>query len=93
MEKLITWPKIEVGSFVYKQKLNCYNETGYASASKQGYCVICPEHLMGRSGNDIASPVYKLLETTIIDNPLFVDIITLSECIPKSKFIYLLCYP
>ena len=85
LENMITLPKSEISCCFYKRKLRCFNETGYALPSKKGYCIIWPETLMGRSGNDIASAVYKLLESVIKENPDFVDIITCSNsCVPQN---------
>ena len=46
---------------------------------------------MERSGNDIASAVYKLLEYVIKENPDFVDIITWSDsCVPHNRNSFIL---
>ena len=91
LENVIMLPKSEISCCFYKRKLKCINETGYVLPSKKGYCIIWPDILMGKSGNDIASAVYKLIESVIKENPDFVDIITWSDsCVPQNRNSFIL---
>ena len=48
LENKIALPKADTSSSYYKRKLSCFNETGFVSQSKQGYCMLWAETLMGR---------------------------------------------
>ena len=51
----------EVSNFFYKRKLNVYFMTAHCSADKRGYGALWHEEQSGRTGNDIASSVLKIL--------------------------------
>ena len=41
LQNVITCPKVEIGSFFYKRKLNCYNLTGHVTTKKTQRCLLC----------------------------------------------------
>lgn len=88
LENVITCPQAEISSLFYYSKLSLYNLTAHlqTKTSKTVYCAIWPETISGRTGNDIASAVYKIMKRVLEDNPSFEEIITWSDsCVPQNK--------
>ncbi|CAH2100965.1 unnamed protein product [Euphydryas editha] len=86
LENVLSCPKAEVSNFFYKSKFSTYNMTGHLSTNKKVYCAIWSENTAGRSGNDIASAVYKILTQVLLDNPHFTSIILWSDsCVPQNR--------
>lgn len=66
-------------------KLNIYNLTAHLSTNKKVYCSIWTEYTGGRSGNDLASALFKILNKILEEN-CFNEIITWSDsCVPQNK--------
>lgn len=63
LENVITCPRAEISCFFYMRKLNVYNLTAHLKTTdgKRIYCAIWTELTGGRSGNDIASAVFKIV--------------------------------
>lgn len=54
--------------------MNTYNLTAHFSESKTVYCALCTEAVSGRSGNDLASALYKILGK-VADEHEFTEIV------------------
>lgn len=86
LENVLSLPKAEVSNFFYKSKFNVYNLTAHFSVTKNVYCAIWTENLMGRSGNDIASALYKILEQVLADHPNVTELILWADsCVPQNR--------
>lgn len=86
MQNVITCPHAEVSNFYYKSKLNVYNLTAILSSTKQVYCALWHEGLMGRSGNDLASALIKILDRVFLDNPNLESLVLWSDsCVPQNR--------
>lgn len=68
LQKVVVLPQVEVSNFFYKKKLNVYHMTTHSSVDKRGYGALWNESQNGRSGNDIASSVYRILETVVAEH-------------------------
>ena len=68
LENVFALPRANVSNFFYRRKLNVFNMTAHCSVDKQGYGAIWIEAQIGRSGNDIASSVMKLLHAIVEDH-------------------------
>ena len=96
LENVISLPKGEVGSFVYKRKLNIYNLPAITS-DKQGYCATWTELTSGRTGNDIASAFTAIMKEIAADGPNKTDFICWSDILeflqitPSKKSVTFLC--
>lgn len=86
LENVLTCPKADIKNFFYKSKLNVYNMTAHLSVGKRVYCAIWTEALHGRTGNDMASAVYKILHRVLEDHPEFTELILWSDsCVPQNR--------
>ena len=81
-QKLMHQAFIILVSFVY----NVYNLTGYCSIYKRVRNSKWSKYLSGRSDNDIASAVVKIIKTVVKDIPYISKIILWSDgCVPQNK--------
>ncbi len=62
LQRVITCPQSFVNNLYYKRKIAVYNLTAHESISKTVYCALWDESVCGRSGNDIASAIFAILE-------------------------------
>ena len=86
LQNVISLPRANISSFFYRRKLAVYNLTAHCSTNKRGYCAIWNEGMSGRSGNDIASSVVKILQTISTDNPQVTRLTLWSDsCISQNK--------
>lgn len=89
LQNVFSLPKGNSSIFFYKRKLNVFNLTATAiipQKEKITYCAIWHEGHSGRSGNDIASALLKLLNNISKDNPNLKKIILWSDsCVPQNK--------
>lgn len=86
LENVLSCPKAEIKNFFYKSKLSVYNMTAHLSVTKDVYCALWSEAVHGRSGNDIASAVYKILNQVLQEHLEFEEIILWSDsCVPQNK--------
>ncbi|XP_046684392.1 uncharacterized protein LOC124370146 [Homalodisca vitripennis] len=86
LQNVIALPRANVSCFFYKRKLNVYNLTAHCSKDKKGYCAFWHEALCGRSGNDIASAVVKIMEKISSAFPDVKDYILWSDsCVPQNR--------
>jgi hypothetical protein len=91
LENVIACPRAEISSFFYKRKLNTYNLTAHFSASKTIYCALWTEALSGRSGNDLASALYKILGK-VAEEHEFTELILWSDsCVPQNRNSFISC--
>ena len=74
LENVITLPKTNTGSFFYKRKFTLYNLTAMTS-SKQCYCAIWTECMLGWAGNDIASTFIQILNKVAADHANVIELI------------------
>lgn len=63
LEKVLTTPQGEAGSFYYKRKCAVYNFTIYDIGNKQGYCYMWDESEGKRGSNDIGTCLLKFIES------------------------------
>ena len=77
-ENLISLPKAEDSSFLYKRKQNLYNLTAITS-HKQGYCAIWTALTTGRAELRVASAFTAILKKIVADNPNKTDFICWSD--------------
>lgn len=89
LQSVFSLPKGNASSFYYKRKLSVYNMTAtvcFANKPKITYCALWTEAHSGRTGDDIASAVAKILENILIDNPETKKIILWSDsCVAQNK--------
>ena len=86
LQNVFALPQANVSNFFYKRKLNVYHLTAHYSLTKQCYGVLWPESLSGRSGNDIASGLVRILENIIKDNPSVTEMTLWSDsCTPQNR--------
>lgn len=86
LQNVLSCPHAEISNFYYKSKLNVYNLTAVLSSTKQVYCSLWHEGLMGRTGNDLASALIKILEAVFLDNPELVTLVLWSDsCVPQNR--------
>ena len=76
-------------NFFYKRKLSVYNLTAtliVPGCKKITYCAIWNETLNGRSGNDIASVLLKILSKVVTDHPNLKTMTLWSDsCVPQNR--------
>ena len=89
LQNVFALPTAEVSNFFYKRKLNVYFMTAHCSADKRGYGALWHEGQSGRTGNDIASSVLKILEAVVQENsedPRVKNITLWSDsCVPQNR--------
>ena len=86
LQNVFALPLANVSNFFYKRKLNVYHLTAHCSITKQCYGVLWTEALSGRTGNDIASGLVRMLENIIKDNPSITEMTLWSDsCIPQNR--------
>lgn len=86
LQNVFALPRANVSSFYYRRKFSVYNLTAHCSKNKITYCALWNEALSGRSGNDIASALIKILECVVEDNPTITKLILWSDsCVPQNK--------
>lgn len=68
LQNVINLPNCEIGKLFYKKKLNVYNLTAHESLGKNKICVIWPETLCGRSGNDIVKNIITWSDSCVPQN-------------------------
>ncbi|CAG9820025.1 unnamed protein product [Phaedon cochleariae] len=90
LQNVYTLPKIGVKNFYYKCKLNVYNLTAHCNINNRVYNCIWHECNGGRTGNDLASALVKILGGIADDNPFLTKIILWSDsCVPQNKNSYM----
>lgn len=88
LENVLTLPKTNVGSAFYKRKICAYNMTAHLKMTSHSkiYCALWHEGIVGRSGNDMASAVYHILNKIYSQNPTITRITTWSDsCVPQNR--------
>lgn len=86
LQNVLTCPRAEVSNFYYKSKLNVYNLTAFLSTTKQVYYSLWHEGLMGRTGNDLASALIKILDAVFKDNQSLTSLVLWSDsCVPQNR--------
>jgi len=86
LQNVISLPRANISSYFYRRKLQCM--TGHCSvgADSKGLCAVWHEAKSGRTGNDIASSVVKLLEEIVKLYPSVTDFTLWSDsCVPQNK--------
>lgn len=91
LQNVIACPRAEISSFFYKRKLNTYNMTAHFSESKTIYCALWTEVTAGRSGNDLASAVYKILKQVALEHDFTELILWSDSCVPQNRNSYISC--
>lgn len=85
LQNVINCPRSNIGSLFYSSKLTVYNLTAHYSTTKKIYCCLWTEYTAGRTGNDIASALIKILDK-VYDDSGFTKLITWSDsCVPQNK--------
>ena len=86
LQNVLQCPQAEISNFYYKSKLNVYNLTAILSSTKQVYCAMWNESLMGRAGNDLASALVKILEMVFSENKELKNLVLWSDsCVPQNR--------
>nr|CAH7721859.1 unnamed protein product [Callosobruchus chinensis] len=86
LQNVLTCPKADVNKFFYKSKLSVYNLTAHLSSTRQVYCSIWSEHMMGRKGNDIASALFIILTKVLADHPHLTELSLWSDsCVAQNR--------
>lgn len=89
LQNIFALPKGNAAAFFYKRRLNTYNLTGTVilpGKEKITYCAIWTEVHSGRTGNDIASALVKILTCLCKENPNITRITLWSDsCIPQNR--------
>ena len=89
LENVFSLPRANISSFFYKRKLNVYHMTTHCSVDRKAYGALWHEAQNGRSGNDIASTVVRLLEEIVADHKEDKRLkhITLwsDSCVPQNR--------
>ena len=86
LQNVFSLPQATISNFFYKRKLNVYHLTAHCSITKQCYGVLWPETFSGRSGNDIASGLVRILENIVRNNPSVTQITLWSDsCTPQNR--------
>lgn len=90
LQSTFNLPKGFSSVFYYKRKLSVYNMTATVCTQNTNdritYCAVWSEGLCGRSGNDIASAVMRILESILQDFSNTEHIILWSDsCVPQNK--------
>ncbi|ESO84719.1 hypothetical protein LOTGIDRAFT_168383 [Lottia gigantea] len=89
LQNVFALPTADVSNFFYRRKLNVYHMTAHCSADKRGYGAVWHEGQSGRSGNDIASSVVRILDSIYEFNssdPRIQNITLWSDsCVPQNK--------
>ena len=92
LENVFSLPRANVSTFFYKRKLSVFHMTAHCSIGKKSYGAIWHEALMGRSGNDIASTVMKILDEIVNDYKDDVRIrhiiLWSDSCVPQNRNSY-----
>ena len=86
LQNVLTLPTANVKSIFYLRKLAVYNMTGHCSADNKGYCAFWPEHISGRTGNDMSTAIVCILEKNLQNNPHITRFTLWSDnCISQNK--------
>jgi hypothetical protein len=86
MENVMALPRADVSNFFYKRKLNSFNLTAHCSHNGMTYCALWNEAISGRSGNNIASALVKILYAVTTDFPKLKKIVLWSDsCVPQNR--------
>ena len=86
LENTFALLRAEISNFYYKRKFSVYNLTAHCSLNKITYCAIWTEAQSGRSGNDIASALFKILKSVEQDLPDIKKIVLWSDsCVAQNK--------
>nr|CAI5865599.1 unnamed protein product [Callosobruchus analis] len=86
LENVLTCPRAAIKKSFYKSKYNVYNMTAHLSVDKTVYCAMWPETLHGRTGNDMASAIYKILNEVLQAHTEFTELILWSySCVPQNR--------
>lgn len=91
LQSIFSLPKGFSSTFYYKRKLTVFNMTAtVCMKSKEEpnitYCAIWSEVHSGRSGNDIASSVIKILERILCDFKDIAHLVLWSDsCVPQNR--------
>ncbi|CAH1118122.1 unnamed protein product [Phaedon cochleariae] len=86
LQNTFALPKAYIGHYYYKQKLSCYNLTGYCSLNNTVYNAIRHEYICGRARTHIANAIVKILKAVICDNLNLKKVILWSDsCVPQNR--------
>ena len=86
MQNVFSLPIAQVSNFFYKRKFSVYNLTGHCNLDSTTYCSIWTEAQTGRSGNDKASALNKILKAVTEKFSDINKIILWSDsCVPQNK--------
>lgn len=81
LENVILTPHAEISSLFYFRNLTAY----YSVTKKRVYCALWNETFGGRSGNDLARALRRILEVVAEENDL-IELITWSEsCVLQNR--------
>lgn len=86
LQNTIPLPKSFVSTFYYKRKFNVYNLTGRCNLNGVTYCAVWNETMSGRTGEDLASALFKIIHSVLQDLPNIKKIVLWSDsCVPQNR--------
>lgn len=87
LENIFSLPKANISCFFYTSKLTVYNLTAHCNANKSATNATWDETKNGRSGDDLASALIKILKTIVDDLPDTVTKLILwsDSCVPQNR--------
>lgn len=87
LENIFSLPKANISCFYYTSKLTVYNLTGHCNLDNSATNAIWDETKNGRSGDEIASALTKILVRVVKNLPSYITKIILwsDSCVPQNK--------
>ena len=86
LEHVFSLPISGVSNFFYKRKLCTFNMTGTFSLTKKSYFSVWHEGTGGRTGNNMACAVVRILDEVLLDHPDLSEITLWSDsCVSQNK--------
>lgn len=85
LENVILTPHAEIFTLLYLRKLTCFILTTYYSVTKRVHCALWNETMGGRTGNDLASALRRILEVDAEENYLSELITWSGSCVPQNR--------
>lgn len=87
LQNEISCPQAKISLFFYKQKL-----CTLFKAKKMGYCASWTEAMSGRSANDSASTIIKILEQILLDLSNATNVITWTDSCVLQNRMYIISF-
>ncbi|CAK1586434.1 unnamed protein product [Parnassius mnemosyne] len=87
LENIFSLPKANMSCFYYTSKLTVYNLTAHCNLNKSATNAMWDETKNGRSGDDLASALVKILKSVVDSLPITVTKLILwsDSCVPQNR--------